>query len=692
MHGRPRDRPGRPGGGARARLPVAAVACGLALLATTASDARADPASAPRSEDIASYQIEARLFPETKLIQGKQRVRWRNTRERPTRELWFHLYWNAWRNDRSTWMLGDRIRGRSDRGSNVRAEDWSYQRVRAARLLPDGDDLMPTLEYRAPDDGNEHDRTVMVLELPEEVGPGEEVELELEWESKVPRTFARTGYRGDFYFVAHWFPQLGVYEPSGWNCHQFHAATEFYADYGAYDVAITLPEHFVVGATGKLESRVEAEGLSTHRYRQRDVHGFAWTASPDYVESTHRFEVSGLPPVDLRLLMQPEHEAQADRHLAATYAALEHYGKWFGPYPYETLTVVDPAFGSGAGGMEYPTLFTCGTTLFNPFGSGSPEAVTVHEAGHQFFYGVVGNNEFEHAWIDEGINSFAEARVQDVVWGKWVDRERYFRPPGIRTRGFFPVLFPELELSRWVHGNNLPRYRMTPSADEMSRPTFLYFPRTAGRLSYDKTALWLSTLERHLGWETLREILSTFYRRYSFRHATPDDFFTVANEVSGQDLGWFFDQVYRGSEAFDYGVESVSSSEIETSGYVEGEADGALELVDSMRSGEKLYRTEVVVRRHGGGIFPVDVLLVFEDGTEVRRPWDGRYRWTSIAVDHPSRLRYAEVDPDRVLVLDVDWTNNSRLLTPASRLASVKWSSKWLVWLQDYMHTAAYFL
>jgi hypothetical protein len=280
------------------------------------------------------------------------------------------------------------------------------------------------------------------------------------------------------------------------------------------------------------------------------------------------------------------------------------------------------------------------------------------------------------------------------VWGDWVDRERYFRPPGVRSRGFFPVLFRDLPLSRWVHGNNLPRYRLTPTADEMSRPTFLYHPKTAGRLSYDKTALWLSTLERHLGWETLREILSTFYRRYSFRHATPDDFFTVANEVSGQDLTWFFDQVYRGSEAFDYGVESVTSKEIATSGFIEkdGENGAELELVESKKPKEKRYRTEVVVRRHGGGIFPVEVLLVFEDGAEVRRSWDGRYRWTSLIEERASRLRYAEVDPDRVLVLDVDWTNNSRLLTPASRLASVKWSSKWLVWLQDYMHTTAYFL
>lgn len=213
--------------------------------------------------------------------------------------------------------------------------------------------------------------------------------VDMEWRARVPRTFARTGVRGDSWFVAHWFPKVGVFEPEGWNCHQYHAATEYFSDYGVYDVAITLPPRYVVGATGlEVERRDEPDGRVTHRYRQEDVHAFTWTASPDYLVREKLFEAPGLPAVAMRLLLQPDHSAQDERYFAATAAALELYGRWFGPYPYGHVTIVDPAWGSGAGGMEYPTLFTGGSRLFNPVGGGSPEGVTIHEAGHQFWYGI----------------------------------------------------------------------------------------------------------------------------------------------------------------------------------------------------------------------------------------------------------------------------------------------------------------
>ena len=435
-----------------------------------------------------------------------------------------------------------------------------------------GVDLTSTLRYEAPDDGNPDDRTVMVVRLPKPVAPGETVHVELEWSAKVPRTFARTGSRGDYFFIAHWFPKLGVFEPEGWNYHQFHAATEFFSDYGVYDVTITVPERFVLGATGRQESRIEnGDGTTSYRHVQEDVHGFTWTASPDYIERKKRFERPGLPGVDMRLLIQPEHLTQAERHFRATEAALEYYGSWYGPYPYDQITIIDPAWKSGAGGMEYPTLFTAGTRLFNPEGGGRPEGVTIHEAGHQFWYGLVGNNEFEHAWIDEGLNTFSTARVVDVEYGPTKLVERYLDPPGTGYSGFLPWLFDDLPATRAVQGNRIDRaVRSTVrTADPQSTPSFRYFPSEASNLSYGKTAQWLATLERHLGWETLQRILSTFFERYRFSHPRPEDFFAVASEVAGQDLTWYFDQVHRQSLIFDYAVDSVKSFRAAPKGLVE---------------------------------------------------------------------------------------------------------------------------
>jgi len=670
----------------------------------TPVEAEAPASPSPRN---ASYTIEVHLDPDAKTLEGRQTVVWRNTQSAATDELWFHLYWNGWRNSRSTWMQEDQIRGRSSLDSEQEAEDWGYLEVDSVRWSSTGDIAGVARElatrFASPDDGNPEDRTVMVVSLPIPVEPGESVTVELAWRAKIPRTFARTGFRGNYFFIAHWFPKLGVFEGGGWNCHQYHSGTEYFSDYGVYDVAITLPSEYVLGATGLLVDSVENEdGSVTHRHFQEDVHSFTWTTSPDYLVLTDRFEHEGLPPVDLRLLIQPEHRSQAARHFHATKTALQYYGTWYGPYPYGHVTVVDPAYGSGAGGMEYPTLFTAGTRLFNPYGGGSPEGVTIHEAGHQFWYALVGNNEFEDAWLDEGLNTYSTTRAYDQAYPPEKPVRRYFTPPGTKGRGFFPLLLEGFGYPGGIFDERLDGYRELATIDRQSTPSYLYYPSAGGALSYSKTALWLATLERHLGWDVLQPAMSKFFHEWQYRHPEPNDFFDTLSDVAGQDLSWFFEQVYHSSEEFDYAVLSVSSEPAAVEGWVtqdgelvlaersaedEDEDDTAAEEEDS----ETLFRSEVVVRRFGGGVFPVEVLMVFEDGEEVRYRWDGRARWKRIVVEQTSKLVHAVVDPDRVLLLDVRPSNNSRVLETPDRGPALKWTARWLVWLQDLLTYFAFF-
>ena len=195
-------------------------------------------------------------------------------------------------------------------------------------------DLTTAAHYIAPDDGNRDDRTVLSVALPTAVPPGGTVAVEIRWTAHVPRTFARSGAVGNFFFIAQWFPKLGVLEEDGWNTHQFHATTEFFSDYGIYDVRITVPRGWPVGATGRQRSRTDTPaGKTIHQFVQEDVHDFAWTTSPDYVEHTARFEHPRLPPVSMRLLLQPEHEGQAERHFDAVRATLRSYGEWYGAVP-----------------------------------------------------------------------------------------------------------------------------------------------------------------------------------------------------------------------------------------------------------------------------------------------------------------------------------------------------------------------
>jgi len=150
------------------------------------------------------------------------------------------------------------------------------------------------------------------------------------------------------------------------------------------------------------------------------------------------------------------------------------------------------------------------------------------------------------------------------------------------------------------------------------------------------------------------------FLRWRFRHPTPQDFFDVASEVSGQDLRWYFDQVYRSSNVFDYGVQDLRSV-----------AEGGR------------YRTTVVLRRFGEAIFPVDALITFKGGEQVTEHWNGQDRWKLYTYDRAAQAVSAQVDPNRVLLLDIDTTNNSKTLVPKGPEAATKWSMKWMVWLQD---------
>jgi aminopeptidase N len=621
-------------------------------------------APSPRN---ASYQIEAQLDHVARTIRGRETIRWRNISANPTSELQFHLYWNGWRNADSTW-----IRERRRAGIYVppRADAWSAIDISLLRLRNTqgasfggqaGDyDLLPHLRFIAPDDGNTDDRTVAAVPLPRSVELNETIEIEIEWTAKIPRPFARTGYVDDYYFIAHWFPKLGVLEDDGWNTHQFHAATEFYADYGTYDVRLTLPRDFVVGASGVEVSRIDnTDGATaTHRYRGEDIHDFAWTASPDFIAETQTFEHQVLPPVEMRLLVLPEHAHLTERYFRSVTETLARFGSWFGAYPHSRITIVDPAFQGGNTGMEYPMLITGRSFWIAPEGVTVPEATTIHEAGHQWWHGVIGTNEFEHAWMDEGMTTWAAGKVlEDRFAPNFVER-RFFG-------GFVPWVFRDLALRRETDLNRLPGYRDNAEADVQSTPTWRYWPTTAGFITYNKTSLWLHMLEKRLGWPVMQRVMSTYFERWRFRHPQPEDFFLVVSEVAGEDYSWFFDQVYRSSNVFDYGVQDFRTTGTETS---------------------------VVIRRYGEGTYPVEVVTTFRDGETRTETWNGVDRRMVYTYDHPSPAVSVQVDPRRRLLLDVNYTNNSRTIEPRGEQAATKWSLKWLVWLQDMMLTYGFFV
>ncbi|MDH4197326.1 MAG: M1 family metallopeptidase, partial [Candidatus Aminicenantes bacterium] len=377
-----------------------------------------------------------------KTLTGREELVWVNPTRDEVPDMLFHLYWNAFKNEDSAFLREAARETILPRGSLPKDGAWGWIEVTSIRLA-DGTDLGPTWEFVTPDEPpHPGDQTVARVRFPEPVKPGGTVALRIEFRSKIPRTVARSGYYRHSYFIAQWFPKPGVYEEgTGWNCHAYHQNSEFFADFADYTVHITVPESFVVGSSGKQTGVLSdsAAKAKTTTFVQENIHDLAWTADPNFLRIERTFKADEevtpaeveetarklglttdevrLPDVQMILLIRKEHRRQIDRHFKALRMALKYYGLWYGPYPYETVTMVDPPFRTRSGGMEYPTLFTAGTGVITSSDANSPEMVIIHEFGHGYWYGLVANNEFEAAWLDEGINTYSTGRVLATAYG-----------------------------------------------------------------------------------------------------------------------------------------------------------------------------------------------------------------------------------------------------------------------------------
>jgi peptidase M1-like protein len=639
------------------------------------------PAHAPR---IASYTIDARLDERAHAIQGSLVLDWRNTSDVAVGELPFHLYWNAFRNNLSTSARGD-----GPRAARFR-KDEDFGETRPTRVMlagPPEVDLTPALRYVDADGDNPDDRTVAIVPLPRPVPPGDSARLHIEWTSRIPfGAVGRAGWVRDYYFIVQWFPKIGVLMKNGaWNVHAFHSTTEFFSDYGSYDVRLTLPARFVVGATGReADSTTNADGTKTLRFAQDDVHDFAWTACPRYLERRRRFEEPGYPPVDIRLLLMPEHAALERRYLDATALALRAYGAWSAPYPYPQVTVVDPAWFSASGGMEYPTLFTGGAQLWSPPGLLSPEGVTVHEAGHQFWYGLVANNEAEEAWLDEGINQYFENRILALAYGPEAYGVRYFggKDQRERRRGI-PVLAPGVFMQRGDEDRK--DLRLYGRQDPLVRRAWEYQTKDSYYLNaYNKPALVFQTLENLLGSDAMDRVWRTYAHRFRFAHPTSADLIATVNDVTGQDWSWFFDQTFHSSGLCDYAAWVRQEEGRVPRGFLD---DRFVSLGAPKPAGVPVtWDAEVTFERRGEVRLPVELRIEFADGRVVRDTWDGRDTFKRYAFRGGARVRRAVVDPEAKLALDVDRSNNVwRDEDGIARRAALKWSARYLFWLQTLL-------
>ncbi len=638
----------------------------------------------PLSPRIANYDIDVRLDTKTRMLKAQQVLVWHNKSTDVITEMQFHLYLNAFRNTRSTYMR------ESGKGKRIGNEGFGF--IDASKIaLASGEDLTAQMEFIQPDDGNADDRTVFRLPLPAPLKPGESIMLHFDFSAKLPQPpYERTGAQKEFFFVAQWFPKVGVYidEQNAWNCHQFHANSEFFADFGVYNVRMTVPAENIVGATGLEQSVTDnGDGTKTHFYHAEDVHDFAWTTSPEFKEFFA--EQNG---VNIRLLMQPDHANQAQRHLDAAKVAVKYHEEWYGDYPFPNLTVVDPRRGArGAGGMEYPTLITAETAYGLFDGLRLVELVIIHEFGHNFWYHLLASNEFEESWLDEGISSYTESRIMQEAYGAG------------SAINLFGIKLDDQQLQRAIYISN-------PSLDPILRKAWEYYSGGSYEInSYQKPPTLLFTLENYLGTETMRRCLQEYVRRWRFKHPTTKDFIQVFNEISGQNLDWFFQQGLFSHVKLDYSVDQIFSREIqkprgfdftmsgidsvsEKTEKTDSKSSSDSTQADSNRRNETtMYASRVSVRRLGDFVFPVEVLITFDNGEKIREHWDGRELWKKFLYEKPAKLVSATVDPDKKIWLDVNMINNSKTLE-SNVLGANKLSSRWMFWMQFLLDSPEWLL
>ena len=545
------------------------------------------------------YNMRARLWPEKRLIQGWLQVRLRNNPatsplagKHLLKEVRFHLYLNGFSGPDTLFMREGRGRMRYSRFDPEQPGWIKVLSVYHAQTV---------LKHRLLEDG-----TVLAVDLEEPLGPGEDLSLMLEFESRLPRVFARTGFAGDFFMVGQWYPKLGFLRRDGtWHCPPYHPFEEYFAPFASYAVELTLPYAYRVAATGtSLEKRRAEDVLAVHRLRAVGVHDFAFAAWPTFSRS-ERF-ISG---VRVSLSTVPGRGAD-ERIFAATAQGLERLQRWFFPYPYEQLSVVDvPTRAMGAGGMEYPTLFTTWTPRWVPGWHHGVDILVLHELTHQYFQGMVASDEVEQPWLDEGVTTYVTGLLADQAYG--ADRS-------IMDLG--PVRLGHHQLRRLSAMRDGKRPRPVGSAAR-SFPTASAYSRTV----YSRAALMLATVEDLMGRPAMLKALGAYARRHAFGHPGTFDLIdalvAAAPEASREAVRLLVMGVVHGKDqVLDYGITCEAGA--------------------------------VRVRRAGDLRLPLELNLRLSGGRLEKRKLTGEAREETVEIPAGATLAGATLGPARRLGLD----------------------------------------
>lgn len=556
---------------------------------------------------IASYDIACEYEPSTHQISGRLVLRWKNTTGNPAESLQFHTYMNAFSGKYSTYFTEAGVFPEALAANPGRLVFHSIQDE-------SGQELVEDLVFVQPQDQNPRDSSLAELLLPQVVAPGQDMELMISFTTILPPMVERTGHRGNYVVAAQWFPKVAVFTDDGWQGYQYHYNSEYFADFGDYQLQLTLPQNYVVGATGRLTREKSADEQTIHYFEAKNVHDFAWVASPDFAVIQ---EQSG--DVNIRYLILPEHRGEVENRIKkAVVGGLAYFRERVGEYPYSTLTCVDaPVFNIV---MEYPTLFLTGNFdgYANPPAPPEPqpldnrfmERLTLHELGHQWFYGMSANDEGREAWLDEGMTDYITAKAFEHLYGPIMQRGEDGRE--IRVRDF-----------------RRDRYLARP-AIAIAKASWEYPDFGSYYIgSYVKPKLMLHTLDEIIGNDKMEQIVSSFFNQAKFMHPTTGQFLAVLDKNVEAPIMSFVRACLTDSTWIDFRP---------------GKFDGqTIEII-----------------RDGGLSCPVDIRLEYVGGRHELIEWSGDSSKVWISNTGKALIESVIIDPMGKIEIELDRSNNRR--------------------------------
>jgi hypothetical protein len=440
------------------------------------------------------------------------------------RFVWFHIWLNAYKNDRTAF---------SEQLLKERRTDFYFSKAEQKGYINQLNFKVDGNTAEIVNDSNNID--IIKVLLPKPLAPANKIIISTPFKVKLPYDFSRGGHVGKDYQVSQWFPKPAVYDHKGWHPMPYLDQGEFYSEFGNYDVEITAPSAYVIASTGILQDESTLQELKEKgkhtitgktkvwHYKQNNIHDFAWFASKNFIVQYDTVRLPGNKVIDIFSYYKPKSKGWTES-VAYAKDALEKYSRWIGEYPYTVCSIVQGSKNENSGGMEYPSI----TLITTPEAGKELDATIAHEIGHNWFYAALGTNERTHPWMDEGINTYYEKRYL---------KEKYSILPAKKTL-FYNKLAEDDERMLLETVTKLEKDQPieTPSAN--------FTTANYGLSAYYKASLWMQKLEDELGTDLFDKSMQQYYANWKFKHVYPEDFKASIVSTSGKDLDKHFGLLY----------------------------------------------------------------------------------------------------------------------------------------------------